>query len=78
MPKDYNVGASREYERGLGALIVMLAPLAPHFASELWAAFVDNASKESATSGFDFVCPFPLLFKKRDIESAFYNVRASR
>jgi len=56
------VGASREYERGLGALIVMLAPLAPHFASELWAAFVDNASKESATSDFDFVCPILFTF----------------
>ena len=72
------MGASREYERGLGALIVMLAPLAPHFASELWAAFVDNASKESATSDFDFVCPFQLLLRKIDIQSVFSNVRANR
>jgi leucyl-tRNA synthetase len=25
----------------------MLAPLAPHFASEMWSAFVDNAAKLS-------------------------------
>ena len=31
----------------------MLAPLAPHFASELWSAFVDNASKK--TTDFDWV-----------------------
>ena len=30
---------SREYERALAAQIIMLAPFAPHFASELWSAF---------------------------------------
>ncbi|KAK2577540.1 hypothetical protein KPH14_003624 [Odynerus spinipes] len=30
---------SREYERALATQIIMLAPLAPHLASELWAAF---------------------------------------
>ncbi|XP_076233675.1 leucyl-tRNA synthetase, mitochondrial isoform X2 [Calliopsis andreniformis] len=30
---------SREFERALAVQIIMLAPLAPHFASELWAAF---------------------------------------
>lgn len=30
---------SREYERALAAQIIMLAPFAPHFASELWAIF---------------------------------------
>ncbi|XP_076626527.1 leucyl-tRNA synthetase, mitochondrial isoform X2 [Colletes latitarsis] len=30
---------SREYERALAVKIIMLAPFAPHFASELWAAF---------------------------------------
>lgn len=30
---------SREYERALAVQIIMLAPLAPHFASELWAGF---------------------------------------
>ncbi|KAI4490502.1 hypothetical protein M0804_003446 [Polistes exclamans] len=30
---------SREYERALAAQIIMLAPLTPHFASELWTAF---------------------------------------
>ncbi|KAF3427915.1 hypothetical protein E2986_00179 [Frieseomelitta varia] len=30
---------SREYERALATQIIMLAPFAPHFASELWSAF---------------------------------------
>ncbi|KAL6422544.1 hypothetical protein ACFW04_010651 [Cataglyphis niger] len=30
---------SREYERALAVQIIMLAPFAPHFASELWAIF---------------------------------------
>ncbi|XP_035735793.1 probable leucine--tRNA ligase, mitochondrial [Vespa mandarinia] len=30
---------SREYERALATQIIMLAPLVPHFASELWTAF---------------------------------------
>lgn len=30
---------SREYERAIATQIIMLAPLAPHFASELWTAF---------------------------------------
>ncbi|XP_043264141.1 probable leucine--tRNA ligase, mitochondrial [Colletes gigas] len=30
---------SREFERALAVKIIMLAPFAPHFASELWAAF---------------------------------------
>jgi leucyl-tRNA synthetase len=30
---------SREFERTLALQIIMLAPLAPHFASELWAGF---------------------------------------
>lgn len=35
-----DVGAlGKNYERALATLIVMLAPMAPHFASELWARF---------------------------------------
>lgn len=41
---------SREYERALAVQIIMLAPFAPHFASELWSIFcsakhhlIDNA-----------------------------------
>ena len=30
---------SQQFERALAVQIIMLAPLAPHFASELWAAF---------------------------------------
>lgn len=33
----------REFERALAALLLMFAPLAPHFASELWAGFADAA-----------------------------------
>ncbi|XP_014217387.1 probable leucine--tRNA ligase, mitochondrial [Copidosoma floridanum] len=33
------VARSREYERALAVQIIMLAPIAPHFASELWAGF---------------------------------------
>ncbi|KAM7296984.1 putative leucine--tRNA ligase, mitochondrial [Ixodes scapularis] len=33
----------RQFERALAALIVMLGPLAPHFASEMWAGFADAA-----------------------------------
>lgn len=30
---------SREFERALAVQIIMLAPFAPHFASELWSLF---------------------------------------
>lgn len=33
------IARSREYERALGVQIIMLAPIAPHFASELWSGF---------------------------------------
>ncbi|XP_060534857.1 probable leucine--tRNA ligase, mitochondrial [Cylas formicarius] len=39
-----------EFERALAAQIVMLAPMAPHFASELWSGFV-AAPGRLATSG---------------------------
>ncbi|XP_042213809.1 probable leucine--tRNA ligase, mitochondrial isoform X1 [Homarus americanus] len=35
---------SEEYELTLGTLIIMIAPLAPHFASELWAGFCSVAT----------------------------------
>lgn len=38
-----NVVFGREFERALAALLLMLAPLAPHFAAELWAGFTDAA-----------------------------------
>ncbi|XP_058823698.1 leucine--tRNA ligase, mitochondrial [Topomyia yanbarensis] len=34
------VSFSRQYERAIAAQIIMLAPMAPHFASELWEQFV--------------------------------------
>lgn len=33
----------QQFERALAALIIMLAPMAPHFASEMWAGFTDVA-----------------------------------
>lgn len=53
IPKGMNLQESIQYERALGVQIIMLAPLAPHFASELWSAFVDNAHRRS--SDFDWV-----------------------
>lgn len=46
-PKHLQLIDSFEYERAMAALIVMLSPLAPHFASELWSVFVDNARRLS-------------------------------
>lgn len=37
----------KNYERALASQIVMLAPMAPHFASELWARFANAAHKVS-------------------------------
>ncbi|XP_053695023.1 leucine--tRNA ligase, mitochondrial [Sabethes cyaneus] len=34
------VAFSRQYERAIAAQIIMLAPMAPHFASELWERFL--------------------------------------
>ncbi|GAB6021672.1 hypothetical protein CHUAL_004254 [Chamberlinius hualienensis] len=38
---------SLQYERTLGSLIISLAPITPHFASEMWSAFTSNAAKYS-------------------------------
>lgn len=34
------VAKSKEFERALSDLIIMLAPVTPHFCSELWAGFL--------------------------------------
>ena len=34
------VGRGLHFERALACQIIMLAPMAPHFASELWSGFV--------------------------------------
>ena len=34
------IGRGVEFERALACQIIMLAPMAPHFASELWSGFV--------------------------------------
>lgn len=38
------------YERALAAQIIMIAPMAPHFASELWARFTAAPNRVSKTS----------------------------
>lgn len=38
------------YERALAAQIIMLAPMAPHFASELWARFTTAPNRVTETS----------------------------
>lgn len=35
----------KQYERALAAQIIMLAPMAPHFASELWSKFASAANR---------------------------------
>lgn len=43
-PKDV-IKYGKEYERALASQLVMLAPMAPHFASELWAKFVSTPNR---------------------------------
>lgn len=40
----------KNYERALAAQIVMLAPMAPHFASELWSRFTSAKNRVTDTS----------------------------
>jgi leucyl-tRNA synthetase len=45
LPKHMQLRDSLQTERALATMIIILSPLAPHFASEMWSAFVDNAQK---------------------------------
>ncbi|KAK9878828.1 hypothetical protein WA026_003663 [Henosepilachna vigintioctopunctata] len=36
----YVIAKSKQYERALATQIILLAPMAPHFASELWSGFI--------------------------------------
>ncbi|XP_015110988.1 probable leucine--tRNA ligase, mitochondrial [Diachasma alloeum] len=50
------VAHSREYERALAVQIIMLAPMAPQFASELWAGFCSakyHLAKDDETLNID-------------------------
>ncbi|XP_059613088.1 leucine--tRNA ligase, mitochondrial [Phlebotomus argentipes] len=40
------VQSGKEYQRALATQIIMLAPLAPHFASELWVRFASAVEKD--------------------------------
>lgn len=44
------VALSANYERALAAQIIMLAPLAPHLGSELWARFISAQNRVTASS----------------------------
>ncbi|CRK99178.1 CLUMA_CG012473, isoform A [Clunio marinus] len=50
-PKDVIV-FGKNYERCLAAQIIMLAPLAPHFASELWATFTSAENRINKSADF--------------------------
>ncbi|XP_021925518.1 probable leucine--tRNA ligase, mitochondrial isoform X2 [Zootermopsis nevadensis] len=39
------IGHSLQFERALACLIIVLAPMAPHFASELWSGFVSAPNR---------------------------------
>lgn len=41
-----------QYERALSAQIIMLAPFAPHFASELWSRFIAAPNRVNEQSGY--------------------------
>lgn len=47
------IALSEEYEKTLGAFIIMLAPFAPHFASELWSGFAECPNRINLAS-FDW------------------------
>jgi len=47
------IGHSVQFERALALQLVMLAPMAPHFASELWAAA--SAAAPMKSSDFHWV-----------------------
>lgn len=39
------IAHSSEFERALTVLVIMLAPIAPHFASQLWAGIVTASGR---------------------------------
>ncbi|XP_058062337.1 leucine--tRNA ligase, mitochondrial [Anopheles bellator] len=47
------VAFSAQYERALAAQIVMLAPMAPHFATELWSQFVAVPNRAANDAEYD-------------------------
>lgn len=45
---------SLQFERALACQIIMLAPIAPHFASELWSGFVSAPNRLNTTEEIDW------------------------
>lgn len=39
------IGRGLQFERALACLIIVLAPMAPHFASELWSGFLSAPNR---------------------------------
>ncbi|GJQ87681.1 hypothetical protein Trydic_g17499 [Trypoxylus dichotomus] len=50
----FTVAASFQYERALAAQIILLAPMAPHFASELWSGFLSAENRLNDNSEIDW------------------------
>ena len=44
------IGCGLQFERALACLIIILAPMAPHFASELWSGFVSAPYRINTSS----------------------------
>lgn len=50
----YVFAKSLQFERALAAQIIMLAPMAPHFASELWSGFQSAPNRLSTNEDFNW------------------------
>ncbi|KRT79234.1 tRNA synthetase, partial [Oryctes borbonicus] len=50
----FTLAKSPQYERALAAQIILLAPMAPHFASELWSGFLSAEHRISDNSEIDW------------------------
>jgi leucyl-tRNA synthetase len=74
------VAFGKNYERALAAQIIMLAPMAPHFSSELWARFLsadnraDDTSKHINWDGDVFSQKWPTVDDYHEVE---FTVKAN-
>lgn len=72
-PKDV-IKYSPQYERALAALIQMIAPMAPHFASELWSQFRTVPGRLHADDRADLVWDRDVLQQHWPIVDADYKL----
>lgn len=74
------VAFSEQYERAISAQIIMLAPFAPHFASELWSRFVTAPNRVKEYSDYIdwnadvFQQKWPIIDANHKLE---FNVRVN-